>query len=173
MKQACLLTGPPGAGKTSLIKQVVAEYHGKACGFYTEEIRVQGNRAGFRLVTLDGKEAILSHIDFASPYRVGKYGVNVAGLEQVGVSALLQGTPECELVVVDEIGRMELFSLAFRDAILQTIASGKRMLGTVMLHHHAWSDLIKCRPEVSLIMLSRQNRQQVLAEVWQWLKEMP
>jgi nucleoside-triphosphatase len=171
MKHVCLLTGPPRAGKTTLIKQVVGEFRGKADGFYTEEIREHGDRVGFRLVTLDGRDIVLSHVDFKSPYRVGKYGVNVAGLEQVGVTALLDVERDCDLVVVDEIGKMEMLSLKFRDAITQLIGSNRRVLGTILLHHHMWSDVLKARPEVQVMMLNRDNYSQVLTEVRHWLEE--
>ncbi len=168
MKNVCLLTGPPRAGKTTLIKQVVADFKGKACGFYTEEIRENDERQGFQLVTLDGRKVALSHIDFKSPYRVGKYGVNVEGLEEVGVTALREAG-SCDLVVVDEIGKMEMLSLKFRSAIEDLITANRRMLGTILLHHHTWSDVIKAQPEVQMVMLNRNNYLQVLAEVKHWL----
>jgi nucleoside-triphosphatase len=161
----------PRCGKTTLIKQVVREYQGKACGFYTGEIREDGERLGFKLTTLDGRETVFSHIDLKSPYRVGKYGVDIDALERVGVSALLKSPADCDLVVVDEIGKMEMLSLKFRDAVSQLIGSGQRVLGTVLLHHHAWSDVIKARPEVRLIMLNRNNYDEVLGEVRRWLEE--
>ena len=113
MKQVYLLTGRPGTGKTSLVKQAVAEMKGKAGGFYTEEIRSGGARQGFRLVTLDGHSTILAHIDIHSPYRVSKYGVDIDSLDKVGVAALYKASRQCELVVIDEIGKMELFSDIF------------------------------------------------------------
>ena len=102
MKQVYLLTGRPGTGKTSLIKQAVAGMRGKAGGFYTEEIRGQGVRLGFKLITLNGKSAILAHVGIHSPYRVSKYGVDTDGLERVGVSALYKAAEECDLVIIDE-----------------------------------------------------------------------
>jgi len=74
-------------------------------------------------------------------------------------------------VVVDEIGKMEMFSLKFREAVMQIIAGRKKVLGTVLLHHHAWSDVVKARPEVSLMMLNRDNYGRVLTEVRQWLEK--
>ena len=170
MKNVCLLTGPPRAGKTTLIKQVVADFKGKACGFYTEEIRENDERRGFRLVALDGRKVTLSHIDSKSPYRVGKYGVNIEGLEEVGVTALLGAQGDCDLVVVDEIGKMEMLSLKFRGAIEELIAVNRRVLGTILLHHYTWSDIIKARPEVQMVMLNRNNYSQVLLEVRRWLE---
>jgi len=170
MKQVYLLTGRPGTGKTSLIKQVMAEFRGKAGGFYTEEIRGQGVREGFRLVTLDGEEVILAHVNIHSPYRVAKYGINIDDLERVGVPALQKAVQQYDLVVIDEIGKMELFSAKFREAIVQMIGSRKRILGTIIFNANQWADAIKRQPKVNLITVTRDNYQPVLEELLHWLK---
>ncbi len=170
MKPVYLLTGKPGSGKTSLIKQAVAGLAGRAGGFYTEEIRSQGARLGFKLVTLDGREAVLAHTGFSKRFQVGKYGVDVDALDRVGVSALRRAAGQCDLVVVDEIGKMELFSDSFRQVVLEVIGGGKRVLGTVMLHAHPWADTIKRQPQVNLITVTRAGYQQVLANLRGWLR---
>ena len=170
MKQVYLLTGKPGTGKTSLIKQAIAGLGGKAGGFYTEEIRRGGVREGFRLVTLDGQEAILAHINIHSPHRVGKYGVDIDSLDRAGVSALNQAAEEGDLIVVDEIGRMELFSANFREAVWQIITSGKKVLGTIMFKANPWADRIKRQPQVNVVEVTRANRHQVLEELLVWLE---
>jgi nucleoside-triphosphatase len=169
MKQVYLLTGQPGTGKTSLIKQAIAGMKSKAGGFYTEEIRSQGVRQGFRLVTLDGQTTTLAHISFHSPYRVSKYGVDIDSFDKVGVSALNQAAQECDLVVIDEIGKMELFSAKFREAVLNILNSGKRLLGTIMLTPNPYADAIKRQPQVNVITVTRTNHQQVLQELQHWL----
>ncbi len=170
MKQVYLLTGRPGTGKTSLIKQAIAGIESRAGGFYTEEIRSQGVRQGFKLVTLDGRSATLAHIDIHSQYKVSKYGVDIDSLDRVGVSALDKAVQQCDLVVIDEIGKMELFSANFREAVLRVINSGKRLLGTIMLNPHPWADTIKLKPQVNLITVTRANHHQVLEELLRWLK---
>ena len=170
MKQVYLLTGRPGTGKTSLIKQAVAELEGRAGGFYTEEIRSQGTRLGFRLVTLDGQEAVLAHVDFNKRYRVGKYGVDIESLNRTGVSALRQAVEQSDLVVVDEIGKMELFSADFREAVKEIVASGKMVLGTIMFDSNPWADAIKCQPRVNLLTVTRDNRHQALNDLRLWLR---
>ena len=170
MKQVYLLTGIPGTGKTSLIKQAVAGMAGKAGGFYTEEIRSQGVRKGFRLVTLDGEEAMLAHIKVESKHQVGKYGVDIDALDRVGVVALQKAMQQCQLVVIDEIGRMELFSNSFRKTVLEIIDGDKWLLGTIMLNSNQWADAIKRRPEVFIAPVTGANKQQVLAGLKQWLK---
>ena len=143
---------------------------GKAGGFYTEEIRSHGVREGFRLVTLDGQEVILAHINIHSPYRVSKYGVDIDSLDRVGVSALHKAAQQCDLVVIDEIGKMELFSANFRRAVSQMIDSGKRILGTIMLNPNPWADAIKRQPQVNLVTVTRTNYQDVLEGLLHWLE---
>jgi nucleoside-triphosphatase len=169
MKQVYLLTGQPGTGKTSLIKQAIAGVKGRAGGFYTEEIRSQGVRQGFRLVTLAGQTAIIAHINFKSPYRVSKYGVDIDNLDKIGVSTLTQAIRECDLVVVDEIGKMELFSPRFRETVQGIISSGKKLLGTIMLSPNPHADAIKRQPQVNLITVTRANHEPVLEELKDWL----
>ena len=169
MKRVYLLTGRPGTGKTSLIKQAVAGMRGNAGGFYTEEIRSQGIRQGFRLITLDGQQATLAHVNISSPYRVSKYGVDIDSLDRVGVPALHQAVRQCDLVVIDEIGKMELFSANFREAVWQIIGSGRRVLGTIMLNPNPWADRVKQNPQVNLIEVTRTNYYRVLEELRHWL----
>ena len=170
MQQIYLLTGRPGTGKTSLIKQAVAQMKGKAGGFYTEEKRNRGSRKGFRLITLDGEEVILAHANIHSPYRVGKYGVDINSLDRVGIPALHRAAQQCSLVVIDEIGKMELFSVKFRETVSHLINNGKQILGTILLNPNPWTDAIKRQPQVNLITLTRDNYRQVLEEILGWLK---
>ena len=121
------------------------------------------------MVTLDGENVILAHVSIRSPYRVGKYGIDVAGLERLGIPAIRRAISQCELVVIDEIGKMELFSAGFRDAVSEAIGSGQRVLGTIMLRSHPWADAIKQQPQVNLITVTRDNYRQVLAHLGHWL----
>ncbi len=170
MKQVYLLTGRPGTGKTSIIKQAVAGVAGDAGGFYTEEIRRRGIREGFRLVTLDGQSATMAHVNIRSRYKVGRYGVDIDSLERVGVSALREAARHRALVVIDEIGRMELFSAGFREAVLQIVDGGKMVLGTIMLAPNPWADAIKLNPRVNLVTVTKSNYRQVLDDLLRWLK---
>ncbi len=169
MANVYLLTGSPGAGKTTIIREVIARLKAKAGGFYTQEIRVDGVRQGFKITTLNGQDAILSHVGISSPHRVSKYGVDVGSLDDIGVTALYQALKESDLVIIDEIGKMELFSPGFREAVLKAINSGKKVLGTIMLHPHPFTDEIKKHPQVKVLQVSRANHDQVLNEILKWL----
>jgi len=170
MKQAHLLSGAPGVGKTTIIKQAIATVKERAGGFYTQEIRSHGVRQGFEIVTLDGSSTVLAHVNIHSPYRVSKYGVDTDNLDKVGVAALRRAIQECDIVIIDEIGKMELFSFAFQEAVLEALDSGRKILGTIMLPSHPWADQIKQDPRVKVLLVSRTNHQQVLEEVVGWLK---
>ena len=104
---------------------------GKVAGFYTREVREHGVRVGFEIVTLDGQTALLSHVDFPGPYRVGKYGVNLENLHRVGLPALAIMGPGVDLVVVDEVGKMECLSPRFIEALERLWAQPVPLLITV------------------------------------------
>jgi nucleoside-triphosphatase len=170
LTQALLLTGAPGTGKTTIIREAISASKAKAGGFYTQEIRQGGVRLGFEIVTLDGHRAVLAHADFRGPQRVGKYGVDVAGLDRVAVPAMRQAMRECDVVVVDEIGKMEMLSPAFRDVLLEVLNSGKRLLGTIMLQPHPFADQIKRDARVQVLLLTKANRRQAFDQVTEWLQ---
>ena len=160
-----MLTGKPGTGKTTVIKKALSYIKTAAGGFYTEEIRSSGIRKGFKIITVDGREAILSHTDFTGPCKVGRYHVNTENLENTGVKAILEAVRDAGLIVIDEIGKMELFSPAFRDAVLKAINSDKIVLGTIMLNSNPFADEIKKNPKVKLINITTSNRDKVLNDL--------
>lgn len=167
-----LLTGRPGVGKTTLLRRVAEALGDRAGGFYTEEIRGPRGRSGFRLVTLDGRSAVFAHVDWIgrAPYRVGRYGVDVAPLERLGVPALRAAAAAAKVVLVDEIGKMELFSEAFRQA-LEEIADGPPILvATVTSSSHPWADAFKRRPDATLWTLTPANREALFSRALDWLR---
>ena len=152
-----LLTGWPGVGKTTILKRVLSLLKREAGGFYTEEIRTDHRRVGFKIVTLEGREGVLAHVDYESKWRVGRYGVDLGNLEEIAVPAILEGIEE-ELVIIDEIGKMELFSSEFREAVIQALDSPTPVLGAIMLKPHPFADGVKGRPDVQIFVVTRDNR---------------
>jgi nucleoside-triphosphatase len=169
MKSVFLITGFPGVGKTSLIKQAITSPEVKAGGFFTEEIRSGKIREGFRIVTLDGKTALLAHIGIRSLYKVSKYAVDIGVIDSLGVDTLKHAADQCDIVIIDEIGKMELLSERFNSTVLEIIESGKKVLGTIMLKPDPRADFIKQKPQVNLLVLTRQNRDTILVKIQNWI----
>jgi nucleoside-triphosphatase len=165
VNQKVLLTGRPGCGKTTLIKRVVKKLARPAAGFYTEEIRKKGARVGFKIVTLDGKESPLAHVDFKTTERVGKYGLDLSALETVGIEALRTAVRARQLVVIDEIGPMEIRSPIFRDVVNEAFNSGAPILATITARSFPFTDAIKKRDDVTMIEVRRNNRDQLVSEL--------
>jgi nucleoside-triphosphatase THEP1 len=162
MKTAYLVTGEPGIGKTTIIRQVVSTMRLRAAGFYTEDLRTAGIREGFRIVTLDGEMALIAAAGLAGAVQVSKYGVDLGELERIGVAAMRRALDRGYVMVADEIGRMQLFSRSFRQTILEAVRSGHPLLGTVMHGRNAYADRIKSHKNVEVLELTPHNRHEVL-----------
>ncbi len=143
-----------------------------AGGFYTEEVRRGGRRWGFRLVTLQGQAGILASVDMGGPHRVSRYGVSVDVVEGLGVPAMLEAARQGGLVVVDEIGKMELFSPRFREAVLSLLQEGRPLLGTVMFAPHPFADAIKARPDVRTFFFTREGREATFRQALEAVRDM-
>ena len=160
-----LITGPPGIGKSTLIRRICDAFgDGPVAGFSTREIRRDGERRGFELIGLDGRTALLSHVDVKSPFRVGKYGVDVGALDRFleGVQLL---KPGIELVVIDEIGKMECFSALFREMTQAALASDKKVIATVAHRGGGFIAEVKGRWDVHVRTLTWENRDHILPEI--------
>ena len=152
-----LVTGPPRCGKSTLIEAVVRLIDRPVRGFFTRETLDSRRRTGFEIVTLDGLTGVLAHQNFRSRVRVGKYGVNLDDLERVAVSAMIPSDPD-EIVVIDEIGKMECFSALFRSTLLSTLASPNVVIGSIAFRGNSFIEQIKKRPDVRLLQVTEQNR---------------
>jgi nucleoside-triphosphatase len=172
MGRTLLLTGRPGVGKTTLIQAIVKAFKESAGGFYTEEIRGPGGRKGFLLVTLDGQEAIMAHKDLrgSGRPRVGRYGIDVEAIERVGVTALRRAMQSKQLIVIDEIGKMELFCGPFKDAVLQAVGGPFTVIATAMAKPNPWVDSLKTMPQVETWEVTVENRERMVERAIRWLE---
>lgn len=165
MHAKILLTGHPGCGKTTLIRKVIAQIPGPIAGFYTQEMRSAGKRVGFSLLTLDGQQSVLAHVDIRSGHRIAKYGVDITIIDELAVPALYQGIEENCLVVIDEIGPMEILSPRFRQAVLDVLESPVRVLGTIVRRSISYTDSLKARSNVELINVRMDNREELVQDL--------
>jgi nucleoside-triphosphatase len=152
------LTGRPGVGKTTIIMKVLDGFRGRAGGFYTKEIRKGNLREGFQIRTLDGRDGILAHVSHSGPFRVGKYGVDVDAFDGIALPSLEKALEEDKLVVIDEIGKMELFSHRFRKLIDRFLASDKRILGVIHQRVDPYTQRIRLWPTVKILTVTETSR---------------
>jgi nucleoside-triphosphatase len=159
------VTGDPGCGKTTAVRRVVERLANlPMTGFFTEDVRDESGRTGFRGVTLDGKDFSLARLGAGGAFRVGPYGVELQGLEAVGVPAL-RPSPDTRLVVLDEVGKMESFSVAFRAAVEELLAGTVAVLGTVAVHGVGFVKYVRNDPRVTLVRMTRASREAIVGDL--------
>jgi nucleoside-triphosphatase len=171
MKKNLLITGLPGVGKTTLIQNLAEElrtFH--PVGFYTAEIRKGGQRQGFELISLDGRKRVLSHVEIKSPFRVGRYGVDVRGFEDF-LDTLPFFGPESKLIIIDEIGKMECLSPKFRGLLKELLDSERRVVATIALKGTGLIEEVKGRKDVRVFEISERNRARLLPEILKEINE--
>ena len=157
-KKNFLITGLPGVGKTTLVRNLtVALKTLHPVGFYTSEIREGGVRKGFELVTFNGGRRLFSHVDIKSPFRVGKYGVNIAAFEDC-LDLIDYLNPAAKVIVVDEIGKMECLSEKFKNLIQEILDSDRFVIATIAAKGSGIIADIKRRQDIRLFEITPQNR---------------
>lgn len=166
-----LLTGPPGVGKTTAVRRVAASLDAtRIRGFTTAEIRIRGERVGFRLETFDGRSIVLTHVDIQSPHRVGKYGVDIGAFDEVIDAVFGQEKPGA-VYLIDEIGKMECLSNRFVSAVTDVLESNALVIATIAARGEGFIARVKSRPDAELWQVRRANRDRLPSEIIEWLKE--
>lgn len=168
-----LIRGKPGSGKTTLITKIIESLKDKtAGGFYTQEIREGKERVGFAVKTLvgttrfrDGEEGILSHVDFKSGLRVGKYKVDTRVIDKLIAGSIEKAVRDKDIVVIDEIGKMEMFSQNFKSVVKKALDSPKKVLATIPVYSNTFLDSLKARNDIEVFNLDVDNRDRLVKDI--------
>ncbi len=165
-----VITGEPGVGKTTLVKKIVKDLGNKAIGFWTEEVRdpKTKKRTGFKVITTEGEKTLFASKRFTSKHLVGSYGVNVSRFEGVVLPILEKALKEKgKVIVIDEVGKMELFSKAFREMVRRIIYTPSlSFLITIPIRDvHPLVKEIRRLNGTILLELTKENRDLMAQEV--------
>lgn len=159
MQKNLLLTGRPGIGKSTVIARVIEQLTPQAAGgFWSEEIREEGKRTGFAIKTLSGENGILAHVNINHGPRVGRYTVNLQDIEQIVVPSLISALDNDQIIIIDEIARMELFSPTFANTVRRCLDT-KRVLGTIQVRHGGFVQEVRRRDDVQILEVTVANRE--------------
>jgi len=176
LKRLFFITGSPGIGKTTVLLKTVDALRKagfKVGGMLSSEVREKGTRVGFKIVDFEtGKRGWLAHVNQPEGPQVSKYRVNLRDLEAIGVNSIRNAVANAQIVVVDEIGPMELYSSTFKKAVVQTVNSEKPLLAVI--HHRARDPIInslKTREDAEIFEVTYGNRMNIHYVLIQRIKD--
>jgi nucleoside-triphosphatase THEP1 len=167
-----LITGLPRTGKTTLILDIIREMKKKVIGFVTKEIRVNNMREGFSIETFSGLNKILASKKYKeSKFRVASYGVYIENVDLVVEELTIKSEKQKhDFIIIDEIGKMELFSSNFKKFVLKGLDT-KKVLGTIMLRDNEFTRNIKKREDTLVFNLTKENRESVKKDIMELVKQ--
>jgi nucleoside-triphosphatase len=158
-----LLTAQPHTGKTTLMAKLL-DSAGSKQGFITKEIKEGDQRIGFKLVSPNGREVTLAHVNHKSDYPVSRYFVDVDALDEF-LEPLFSFQPG-QLLYIDEIGQMELFSEKFKKLVELYLDAPNNFLGTITsVYSDEFVQKVKARDDVEIIEVTLENRDQLVAKL--------
>ena len=169
-KPIILLTGKPNIGKTSIIINLVKGFGNLAGGFYTREIQSKGTRIGFQIITLNGETSQLAatnrdeRLGRFIPF--GKYWVSLDAIETIAIPAITKAIGKKQIVIVDEIGPMELLSPPFTKTISKLLESDCPVLGTIVERNHPFANTVKAHERVKIREVTVKNRDKLSGEIY-------
>jgi nucleoside-triphosphatase len=168
-----LIEARPGAGKTTAIGRLADRLREDGVplrGFLTRELRERGRRVGFEIETFSGERGLLAHVDIKGSPRVSRYGVDIEEFERLALPEL-DSPPSAGAVLVDELGKMELASERFRDAVLALMEAPVPVVATVHTARHPFTDELKRRKDVTIVRLTAAHRDRLPEELAKRLRD--
>jgi len=170
MNNKILLTGMPRSGKTTLLNKALSDIPNKT-GFITEEIRKDGERTGFKIVTSKGTKAVLASIEYDTPLKVSKYCVDIEALDKI--LPTLEEVDSSDVLYIDEIGQMELFSKHFKNFTDKYLDSENVFIGTISkIFSNDFTKNVLARKDITVFEITEENRDEVYKKVLDIMKQL-
>jgi len=159
------ITGMPNVGKTSTLKKIIKslEDHGYVVqGMITEPFIKKKKHLGFYAMNWLSKEKeVFAHIDFDQRETVGKYGIDIEALDKICVPAIEDAitNEDVNIIIIDEIGKMEMLSEKFCEMVIEALDSDKPII--VTLHKKSRTPLlqdVRRRDDIRILEVTPVNR---------------
>ena len=166
-----LITGPPRCGKSTLVKKLIDHFTSKGVkvfGFLTPEIMKDGNRIGFDVEEIHSKKRkrLARRGNYDAPFKLGRYCVFLEEFNEIISQLETVNLETADLLVIDEIGKMELFSEKFQIFVREVFQSDHSLIATIGQNlNHPIKKIILKNPEISLFTLERNNQQEILQKI--------
>ena len=173
MGNVVLLSGEPRVGKTTALKKIIQMIGESNCsGFYTEEIRDEFNRIGFDCVSLDGRRKRIADVNIQhSDIRMGRYGIDIEAFEDFLLQVMNNSFSSSKIIIIDEIGPIQLLSTKFRQEINNILTSSNYVIGTIFYNKHPEIDEIKKIPGIKIYTMTSENRNTLVENIYQEIRE--
>src|SRR3989338_883620 len=158
MRKNIIITGLPRSGKSTLLKKIIHTIPHKN-GFVTSEIKPGSERIGFEIEMTNGNKALLAHkYDTPSKLRVSTYNVSIDELEMFSDELMNRWGSE-DVLYLDEIGQMQLFSKKFQRLVLNYLDSPQTTIMTLTNAFTSdFTEQIRKRDDIILVELHEGNR---------------
>ncbi len=157
------LTGEPRVGKSTLIAAVIDGVENKQ-GFITKEVRTDGVRTSFNMISSAGDKIVLCDVNSTSEVRVSRYGVNIDELNK-----FIANLPDIEpgrLIYIDEVGQMELYSDSFKALVSEYLEKPNPLIGTLSsVYSDEFTEKLRKREDVEIIQVTLENRDSLKDEL--------
>lgn len=174
MSENALVTGPPRSGKTTTLERTVDRLRADDLtveGLVCPEIRVEGDRVGFEIASLDGRRrATMAHVDVDGP-GVGNYGVDVSAIDRLVTEVLEPALTRADCLVIDEIAPMQLESARFVETTRRALESKTPVLAAIATGaRDAFVDEVRERADVALVEVTPETRDELPDRLTAWVR---
>jgi nucleoside-triphosphatase len=166
-----LITGPPRCGKSTLITKLISYYKSKDYvlgGFLTPEVKEAGKRIGFNIKDIQsGKISLLARKGiYNTKYQLGNYSIFIEDFNNYLKNLQSYNLKTIDLLVIDEIGKMELHSQLFLSFLKKIFNSNMKILATIgqKLKHPIKIELLNLS-DLKLFQMNLNNQQEIFEEI--------
>ena len=124
------ITGLPRSGKSAVLQKVVDMISEEGSGFRrtkgpsppehmrSEPVIENGERVGYACVNiLTGEKGVMAHREIDSRNRILGFGIDPSEIDRVGVPAIIDSIGNCEILVIDEVGKFTVESEGFVNSV--------------------------------------------------------